>query len=86
MDKGEILRVQRLDAEGKLIWQDDGVPVATGVKENCNYAAISQDGLGGALITWGTGRDVYTVEKSYLQRIDAEGNPLWGDEGIRLSP
>ena len=86
VDKGEILRVQKLDADGRLIWQDDGVPVATGVKENCNYAAISQDGLGGALITWGTGRDVYTVEKSYLQRIDAEGNPLWGDEGIRLSP
>jgi len=74
-----------LDADGRAMWLNGGVPVAIGVKENCNYAAISQDGLRGVLIAWGVGRDVYTVEKSYVQRIDAEGNPLWGEEGIRLS-
>ena len=83
-DKGEILRAQRLDADGRAMWLSGGVPVAIGVKENCNYATISQDGLGGVLIAWGTGRDVYTVEKSYVQRIDAEGNSLWGEKGIRL--
>ena len=67
------------------MWLNGGVPVAIGVKENCNCAAISQDGLRRVLIAWGVGRDVYTVEKSYVQRIDAEGNPLWGEEGIRLS-
>ena len=74
-----------MDADGEVKWLNGGVPVAIGVKENCNYVAISQDGLRGVLIAWGVGRDVYTVEKSYVQRIDAEGNPSWGEEGIRLS-
>ena len=85
VDKGEILQAQRLDADGRAMWLSGGVPVAIGVKENCNYAEVSPDGLGGAFIAWGTGRDVYTIEKSYVQKIDAEGNPLWGEEGIRLN-
>ncbi len=86
VDKGEILRAQRLDADGRAMWPSSGVPVAIDVKENCNYAEVSPDGLGGAFIVWGTGSDIYTIEKSYVQKIDAEGNPLWGEEGIRLNP
>lgn len=86
VDKGELLRVQRLDANGRAIWMNDGIPVAIAIRDYCNHAAISQDGLGGVLIAFGVGRDVYTVEKSYVQRVDAKGNPLWGEKGIRLSP
>jgi len=79
-----LLRAQRLDADGRRLWSDEGVPVSDDTKVHPFLVIMSQDGLGGALITWGDGRDVYTVEKSYVQRIDSEGNRLWGDGGIRL--
>ena len=79
-----LLRAQRLDADGRRLWSDEGVPVSDDTKVHPFLVIMSQDGLGGALITWGVGRDVHTVEKSYVQRIDSGGNRLWEDRGIRL--
>lgn len=85
-DKEGALRAQRLDTNGKTIWQVNGVPVTTGVNGHPTPAAISREGHGGVLIAWGVGRNRNHAEKSYIQRIDAEGNRLWGDGGIRLNP
>ena len=50
---------------------------------NPAYLAVAPDGSGGALLAWqqlgqGAQNDVYA------QRIDANGNPLWGPNGIAV--
>ena len=45
---------------------------------------MSEDGEGGALFAWGSGRSNYFIEHSFVQRISAEGELLWADSGIRL--
>jgi hypothetical protein len=80
------LRAQRLDADGKVMWRDSGVPVSTGVKGHCTPATISRDGFGGILIGWGFGKNINNAERPYVQRINAEGKLLWGEEGMRLNP
>jgi len=91
VEKGQVggtsptLRGQRLAADGKKLWGDDGILVSTSIKDlGATTVAISHDGLGGALIAWGVGRSTYRPDKSYVQRIDAGGNRLWGEEAIRL--
>ena len=37
-------------------------------------------------LTFGTGWDTYQPNDSFVQKIDAEGNLVWGDEGIKLKP
>lgn len=71
--------VQKLDSTGKTAWPDNGI-VVTGSDTTSHF--ISSDGRGGVLVTWGIGRS----EKSYVQRIDAQGKPLWGAAGIKLNP
>jgi len=80
------LRAQRLSANGKALWQANGVLVSTGVKGHYTPATISQDSFGGALVAWGIGRNRNHAEKSYVQKIDSGGNLLWGAKGIRLNP
>jgi len=91
VEKGKVggtsptLRGQRLAADGNKLWRDDGILVSTSIKDRgATRVAISHDGLGGALIAWGVGKSTYRPDKSYVQRIDAGGNRLWGEKGIRL--
>jgi hypothetical protein len=42
------------------------------------------DKQGGFIIGWSTGWDTYQPNDSYIQKVDAEGHLLWGEEGIRL--
>lgn len=78
------LLLQRIDAAGRTAWPGKGVLVFA----DGDYFGhvLSDDGCGGAIIAWGTGKSIWKPKKSHVQRIDAEGNCLWGDEGIRLNP
>jgi len=63
--------VQELDATGRSQWQPDGTLVST---KRC-HPIISDDGSGGAvIICW-----------PYVQRINAQGERMWGEKGILLS-
>ena len=79
----EGLLVQRIDAGGRTAWPSNGVLACTA--RNRTTHAISDDGCGGVIVVWGT-KSPFRLKRSYVQRIDAEGNCLWGDEGIRLNP
>ncbi len=75
---------QHVNAEGEMLWHEHGVPVCkTADKQHQWYAAIAADGEGGAIIVWmdyrnGADWDVYA------QRMDAEGNPLWRENGVAV--
>jgi len=80
----EGLLTQRIDAAGRTIWPDNGTLASTA--RNRITHAISDDGCGGVIVSWGAQQPLLKSKQSYVQRIDAEGNCLWGDEGIRLNP
>ena len=74
-------RAQKIDAAGRTMWSDDGIMFADGDTHDLAY-----DGLGGAVVAWGSGKSTFKSEESFVQRIDSDGNLLWGEGGIRLNP
>lgn len=79
--KKSVLYVQKIDATGVTVWPGTGTLVTEQGTHDIVY-----DGQGGAIIAWGSGKSTFSSEKSYVQRVSAEGKLLWGDEGIRLNP
>lgn len=80
----EAIYAQRVDASGQKLWGTDGIPVTeTGkwVYKPC----LAKDGAGGAFIVWleeGSKSD-YLLHGQYL---NAQGQPLWQENGIPLVP
>lgn len=74
-------RAQKIDAAGRTMWSDDGIMFADGDTHDLAY-----DGLGGAVVAWGSGKSTFKSEESFVQRIDSDGNLLWGEDGVRLNP
>lgn len=68
---------QRVDSSGYLLWGDEGVPVADGPATQ-DWPVMVSDEQGGAIIAW----EQPAYSDIYAQRIDSEGQKLWGDEGI----
>jgi hypothetical protein len=68
---------QRVDSSGYLLWGEDGVPVADGPATQ-DWPVMASDGQGGAIIAW----EQPAASDIYAQRIDSEGQKLWGEEGI----
>jgi hypothetical protein len=85
-EEGTNARAQRLDATGRELWGPGGITLP--LREGQWSLAVS-DGCGGVLISWSAaefkGCDLSEVFY-YVQRIDADGNLPWGDEGILLNP
>jgi len=78
---------QRLDATGTKLWGPDGIMLT--FRDLYLPGAVS-DGCGGVLISWSADVKFRHYEISdvsyYVQRVDADGNLPWGDEGILLNP
>ncbi len=72
---------QRIDARGNILWKQDGIPICT-AQENQKRPRIISDGEGGAIIVWHDMRSGIGNYDIYAQRIDANGNPLWTNDGI----
>jgi len=83
----DALYAQRVDSQGNILWQTGGVQVCTGPAEG---AQVAGDGSGGGIIVFwqlpqnedGTG---YIDSDIYVQKVDAEGNVLWGPDGVPVS-
>ena len=83
-EEGTSARAQRVDAVGRELWGPDGVTL-----RNVRPSLAVSDGCGGVFISWAAAefRGCELSEVSYyVQRIDAEGNLPWGDEGVLLNP
>jgi len=83
-EEGTNARAQRLDATGNELWGPDGLTL-----RDSHPSLAVPDGCGGVLISWLVaefkGSELSEVSY-YVQRIDAEGNLPWGDNGILLNP
>ena len=66
---------QRVDADGNVLWTMDGLGICTDAG-NQGHPSAASDGFGGAIIVWNDVRNGnYDI---YAQRVNANGNVLWG--------
>ena len=75
---------QRVNVEGKILWDKNGVPICTegGVQQN---PMLVSDGVGGAIAYWLDYREDFgntTEDAIYAQRVDANGKTLWNENGV----
>jgi hypothetical protein len=74
---------QRVDALGTVLWTANGAPVCTAQYDQ-NYAGITSDGAGGAIIAWRDGRTGTTGQHIYAQRMTASGTARWTANGVPI--
>ena len=70
---------QRVDPEGTLLWDPDGVPVCTTSAGQVDPRIVS-DGGGGVIITWRDSRD--SRQDIYAQRVNSSGLAQWAVGGV----
>ena len=78
------IRMRKLDADGELRWGEEGVPVFD--IPDARYQKVVEilsDGSGGAIIVAVLGNNAIRGDMVYTQRLDKNGNCLWGN-GIRI--
>jgi len=76
------ITAQRVDGEGNIRW-GEGVAVFNKPDTYQGNATFIGDGAGGAFVIAVTGSNAFGGDMVYLQRLDADGNRLWGN-GIRI--
>ena len=79
-DENTNVHAQRVDADGQILWQVDGIPICV-LPEHQQYAAIAADGTGGAIIVWMDGRNEAGWDV-YAQRVNAQGELQWQANGV----
>lgn len=83
--EGQIY-VQRLGSAGELLWPETGLVVYENPSlKSQGYSSVVSDSMGGVIISSKVGKGRWP-DLVYAQRIDPDGNCLWGDKGIRLNP
>ena len=70
---------QHINAEGKLLWTENGIPICTEVNSQ-NSPCITTDGDGGVIIIWQDLRTNYA--DLFAQRINKTGELLWTENGV----
>ncbi|PIU54797.1 MAG: hypothetical protein COS88_06485, partial [Chloroflexi bacterium CG07_land_8_20_14_0_80_51_10] len=87
---GPDLYAQRVDAEGNILWQPEGMPICVGAPAGSLVPAmptqprIVSDGEGGAIIIWKDHHRRPPEFCIYAQKIDSEGNIQWPKDGMQI--
>jgi hypothetical protein len=74
---------QRVNKDGQVMWQKDGVIVADSVDGESDVD-VASDGLGGAFVVWNDYRSHQSMD-IYIQHFDANGNRTWGAGGVPVA-
>jgi len=80
-DGGDIY-LQKISSTGKIILNINGTPIHYDNNVS-GYPKMVLDGRGGAIITWQDNRT--GQNEVYVQRVDSQGQLLWGTNGLRVS-
>ncbi len=75
------LYAQHIDANGKALWQKDGIPICN-VKANQQQQECISDGKGGFIVVWWDDRDIFA--DIYAQRVNVKGKLLWNKTGVHV--
>jgi hypothetical protein len=82
-NEAEDIYAQRLNSQGALLWQADGVVVCSAA-EMQTAPAIVRDDAGGAIVSWQDRRDGKS-DYMYSQRLNGAGLPQWSSNGVPTS-
>jgi hypothetical protein len=81
--------VQRIDANGNIVWQPGGVPFEITKADPTALPmgpAPVGDGSGGAMVIWrDTRHDAEGEASIYAQKVDGQGSLLWQAGGVKVS-
>jgi hypothetical protein len=75
--------MQRVNSSGSTYWTLNGIVICTAL-QNPIYPMITEDGSGGAIVTW---EDVanFTTDNIYAQHVNSTGSTLWTLNGVAIS-
>ncbi|HTR99122.1 MAG TPA: T9SS type A sorting domain-containing protein, partial [Bacteroidota bacterium] len=78
---------QRIDSAGTVRWGAHGVALAPGGISAQSGVVAAPDSAGGAVCVWNDNRYGGTDSAGalFMQRVDASGNLLWGQGGMKLN-
>ncbi len=79
---------QRMSSEGEWLWGPGGVKAAGAPNGHQEQFApfVCLDGEGGIITAWKGRPSEFDFQRNlFMQRFDANGNKLWGNDGIRLT-
>ncbi len=76
----QSLHLTRLDETGQVLWAKT---IKEGEAPGSLSAVMVSDSLGGVILAW-TDRRTENTAFTYANRIDAEGNKLWGEADVRV--
>ena len=75
------IHAQWVTAEGKNLWVNGGVIVSSMAGAQGNNHDVIGDGMGNFFVAWDTG-SITPDTDVYVQKLDKDGNPTWGEGGI----
>lgn len=78
--KNKLVYQQLISDSGKLLWGNEGKIIANSKGAQSNPQFIFIDST--VVISWTS--DFQKVKDVYLQRFDKNGNPIWGNNGIKV--
>lgn len=79
--------VQRINPDGELLWGDGRGLIVCGEGSNQGTPKLCPDGAGGIFVSWVDERNVVNGETGkdiFVQRVNADGEPMWEDDGVAL--
>jgi hypothetical protein len=82
-DNHYIPRIQRLDSSGNKLWTEAGVPVAGTPESRISYSLplLTIPDNSSYIASW---KAHYTLGTIFVQKINTDGELLWGQNGISL--
>jgi hypothetical protein len=75
----DVIYTQRMDSSGTKLWSDNRISFRGGTEW---IPAMTDDGSGGAIVAWICSEDAPMGVSVIAQRIDHNGNILWGGPGV----
>ncbi|HSG28971.1 MAG TPA: T9SS type A sorting domain-containing protein, partial [Candidatus Krumholzibacterium sp.] len=75
-----VLFAQRIDPYGNLLWPEGGITINGLETGDQLFHRVIPDGEGGAIVVWIN--DYTGLADIYAQRLDKDGNLLWGPNGV----
>ncbi|BET65782.1 hypothetical protein ASA1KI_07000 [Opitutales bacterium ASA1] len=82
---GRDIYAQHYDANGIAKWTPGGVAVCTAANRQ-NEARVVAAGGGSVYVVWSDERGSANNERVFAQLLNAEGEPQWTADGIRIGP
>ncbi len=75
---------QRVNSEGEIIWQEDGIPVSVPCYGQ-NILRIVSDGSDGAIVAWKYNNRDPSENHVHAQRLSPDGEALWQEDGVQVN-